>query len=341
MIFLSEIGLQFAASKSMKEVRFLSIIGLSLIIFSSWSMTEESPLQNSSFERGQWLAKKASCTACHTGKDGLEFGGGYEIQSPVGLFRTPNISSSKEYGIGTWSFEDFDQAVRKGISPQGQHYFPAFPYQHFAKLSTEDVKALYDYILSRPAIEKKNSPHRFDKALLDNSFGLKMWRNVSFREFSNPVKNFLLGTKDFDQSYPQYKEVRRLNLTKEEEGLFQRGAYLTEAVFHCSMCHTPRRYDPLLKKVATAPLVNFWMGGSRGAPNITPSEKYGLGKWTKDDYVNFFKTGIRPDGRKMTSSGMDIVIEETKDLSKKDLDSLIFYLRKLPPVDRYDKEDFK
>jgi hypothetical protein len=95
----------------MKEVRLLSFTGLSLIVFNSWSLTEESPLQNNSVERGQWLSKKASCTACHTGKDGLEFGGGYEIQSPVRLFRTPNISSSKEYGIGTWSLEDFDGAI--------------------------------------------------------------------------------------------------------------------------------------------------------------------------------------------------------------------------------------
>lgn len=296
---------------------------------------------SASQDHGKWLAKKASCVACHTGKDGLEFGGGYEIQSPVGIFRTPNISSSKDYGIGTWSFEEFEQAVRKGISPKGENYFPSFPFQHFAKLSREDVRALYDYIQSRPGVEKKSQPHRFDKRLLNNSFGLQMWRSTSFREFSNPIKGFLLGTQSFEASFPKYLKARQLKLSSEEAEKFKRGAYLTEAVFHCSMCHTPRRYDPLFKKVATAPLVNFWMGGSRGAPNITPSEKFGIGTWNNKDYVNFFKTGLRPDGRKMTSSGMDLVIKETKSLSVSDLEALIFYLKNLPSVNSYDKEGFK
>lgn len=307
------------------------------------NLRKVSSLEFDQIKYGEYLAKNSGCVSCHTSDISQPLGGGYQIDSPVGLFVTPNISSSRDYGIGEWSDSDFLKAVKKGLSPEGENYYPAFPYTNFSKLSDYDVLSIKRYIETLPAIDKPSLKHRFDNAMFDNRFMVGGWKKVYFSGgFKNPIKDFYLGDTDFEISSDRFiqKSSKLKSLSEENLLKWKRGAYLVEAVFHCTQCHSPRGEFPILNNVVGAPKVDYWMGGSDGIPNITPSKKYGIGVWSTEDYLNYFKTGANPQGRFSTSSGMDKVIKRTKVLTEDDLSSLVYYLRSLPPVDSLNMVEF-
>jgi len=95
-------------------------------------------------EKGEYLSKAADCISCHTDSPskGKPYAGGLPIETPFGTFYTPNITPDKETGIGNWTTEDFIRALHDGVRPDGKHYFPAFPYTSFTKMSRQDIVAL-------------------------------------------------------------------------------------------------------------------------------------------------------------------------------------------------------
>jgi len=112
-------------------------------------------------KRGEYLAKIGDCISCHTDSkhDGDVYAGGLAIESPFGTFYTPNITPDKETGIGSWTDKEFINAMKKGKNVKGQHFFPAFPYINFNKMSNDDVLAIKAYLLSIPAVHKANQNH--------------------------------------------------------------------------------------------------------------------------------------------------------------------------------------
>jgi mono/diheme cytochrome c family protein len=315
-----------------------------LFLFPTFGHTQNIELSYlETIEKGKFLAENAGCLHCHGKKGQAPLGGGYEINSPVGVFVTPNISMSDEFGIGTWTDEQFINAVKKGISPTGKNYFPAFPYTSFSKLSDNDIRYIKRFLETFEPVEKTSVNHRFDNYIYNNRLMVGAWKRTYFTNgFRNPIKDFYLGDTPFEVSSKKYIEHNdSLNsLNENDQSLWKRGAFLAEAVFHCTQCHTPRASDPVLGKVLGAPKVNYWLGGYLGTPNITPSRKYGIGSWSDFDYQNYFKTGKNPSGRFSTSGGMDHIVNMTKALPDKDLESLIFYLKKLKPVESLDREEF-
>src|SRR6201987_2599678 len=102
------------------------------------------------------------CSSCHAvpnQPDRLKLGGGVAIGSPFGTFYAPNISPDPDDGIGRWSEADFVHAVRKGISPDGTHYFPAFPYTSYAHATVPDVRDLFAFLKTLPPVKGKVRDH--------------------------------------------------------------------------------------------------------------------------------------------------------------------------------------
>lgn len=195
-------------------------------------------------KRGEYLAKMGDCISCHTDvkHKGAAFSGGFAIDTPFGRFFTPNITPDKETGIGNWSEADFVRALKEGKNPDGQNYFPVFPFVYFANITEEDAKDMYAYFMNIPAVSQQNKPLLFPFSVPGSRFSLLGW-NLLFFYGNEPY------THDETQS-----------------SAWNRGKYIVDGLGHCSMCHTP--LNPL-----GAPKTQYYLTGGfidgYWAPNIT------------------------------------------------------------------------
>lgn len=96
--------------------------------------------------RGKYVAQLGDCVACHTEKGGQEMAGGLALETPMGMIYSTNITPDPKTGIGNWSFGEFDRAMRKGVAADGHNLYPAMPYPSYAKVSEEDMTALWAYL---------------------------------------------------------------------------------------------------------------------------------------------------------------------------------------------------
>ncbi len=256
---------------------------------------------------GKYLTAAGGCQACHTDvKNGeLPFAGGRPLKTPFGIFYTPNITSDKKNGIGSWSETDFLNAVKKGISPSGSHYFPAFPYTSYTKMKAADALSIFAYLKSLPAVSKDNRPHDVSAPF--------SWRWLQW------------GWKLLFFSEGNY--IAPANASEE----IARGGYLVEALGHCSECHTPRNLLGGMKN-------DLYMAGAAGGgegelvSNITPDPGTGIGEWTKGDIVSFLETGMKPDFDDVQGSMEEVITHGTSKLSKKDRTAMAVYLLSLKPI---------
>ncbi|HVD83679.1 MAG TPA: cytochrome c [Bradyrhizobium sp.] len=244
------------------------------------------------------------CSSCHavpSQPDRLRLGGGLAIPSPFGTFYAPNISPDPANGIGRWTEAEFVGAVTKGVAPAGFHYFPAFPYTSYAHARVEDIRDLFAYMKTLPAVSGKVRDH-------DVPFPFNVRRNLGI------WKLLFMDGKPFT---PDAARSRQWN----------RGAYLVNSLGHCAECHSPRNF---LGGIVAAQ--RFAGGpdpeGEGWVPNITQK---GLGAWSENDIGYFLETGEMPDGEKAGGS-MRRVIRNTSQLSPEDRAAMAEYLKSLPPV---------
>ncbi len=254
-------------------------------------------------EKGALVFAAAGCQSCHTesavsaAETGPLLSGGKSFPTAFGTFYASNISSDPVAGIGAWSLQEFARAVTLGVSPDGAHYFPAFPYTAYAKMLPQDVVDLFAYIQSLPASARANAEH----ALVFP---------FSWRRAVGIWKRLYL-----DGSY-HLKEVSTQEL--------ERGRYLVEALAHCAECHTPRTALGGLDR-------SNWMAGAPDPagqgriPAITPLQL----DWSKSDLVAYFSTGLTPD---YDSAGGDMaeVIDNLATLPEPDRAAIAAYLLALP-----------
>ena len=261
-------------------------------------------------ERGEYLVRAANCVSCHTVPGGQVFAGGVPFPTDFGTIYSTNITPDKATGIGSWTFEQFDAAVRRGMRPDGQHLYPAFPYTSFTKINDADLHALYDYFMSLRPVSAPAKPN-------DMSFPYN--------------QRWLLGawnTLYFDEGrfVPDPKRSTQWN----------RGAYLVEALAHCSACHSPR--NVLGAEKTSEP----YAGGvldeldeergrvRRGAPNLT-SSPHGLKAWSEDDLAGYLKSGVGSRARLMGTMN-EVVLNSTRHLSEQDTRAMAIYLKSLAPA---------
>jgi len=254
-------------------------------------------------EHGKYVFYAAGCISCHT-RDEL-MAGGRPLDTPFGTFYPPNITPQKEYGIGAWTEKDFVRALREGMSPQGEHYYPAFPYPSYTRMTSQDMQALYAYLMTLPASSREIRPHDLRWPFSSRSM-ISYWKAGRFTpgEFSADLEKSLQ---------------------------WNRGAYLAGALGHCSECHTPRDY--LGAPRSDRCLAGTCMGpDGRQVPNITPDRETGIGGWTYEDLRTFLKSGRKPDGGYTDSLMAEVLGTSCMRLNDYDLDSLAIYLQSLPPV---------
>ncbi len=252
------------------------------------------------------------CASCHAtpGKDRTELGGGLGLKSPFGTFYVPNISSDRNDGIGAWTEEQFVTAMTKGTSPDGRHYYPAFPYTSYQRMRIEDLRDLFAFLKSLPAIAGKVRSH-------DLPFPFTIRRTLGIWKLL-----FLDG------------EPFKPDPTK--DAVWNRGAYLVNGPGHCAECHSPRNLlGGIIKSQRFAggpdPEGEGWI------PNIT---EYGLKSWSKDQIAKLLATGDMPDGDTVGGK-MGKVVGNTGQLNDADRDAMATYLKSLPAVEGPKKPDEK
>jgi len=256
-------------------------------------------------DQGRALATAADCMACHTVVDGGKpYAGGYAIQSPLGAIYATNITPSKKGGIGDYTEQDFARALREGIRKDGAHLYPAMPYTSYTLLSDGDVKALYTYFMKGVApvdtpSEPTNLPFPFSVRT-----SMAAW-NLLF-----------LDNKRF---VPDPSKSEQIN----------QGAYLANALAHCSTCHTPRN-DLMAEKPSM--LLSGSAVGPWFAPNITSDAVSGIGAWSNAELVQYLRTG-RVAGKAQAGGPMAEAIEHSlQHLPQADLEAIAAYLKSTPPI---------
>lgn len=248
---------------------------------------------------GERLFHAGGCASCH----GENLEGGLQLATAFGVFRVPNISPDPEVGIGAWGELDFVNAMRFGVSPEGRHYYPAFPYASYTRMALSDLLDLKAYLDSFPAVSVRIAGHELDFPWSIRR-GIGLWKRLYLDD--DPVLQFA-----------------------GDDAVLERGRYLVESVGHCGECHTARdRFGGLRQEqwLAGAPSLD----GEGRAPNITPHAD-GLAEWSQRDIVRYLKSGFTPEYDTVGGS-MTKVQENIARLPDSDRAAIAAYLKAVPPV---------
>lgn len=255
---------------------------------------------------GQQIFTASGCASCHhapgaTGTARLVLSGGQHFPSPFGTFTAPNISPDKQAGIGGWSALDLWNALNHGTSPDGRHYYPAFPYASFVHMTPQQVVDLYAYLTTLPADATPSGPHELPFPFNIRA-GLGLWKLIYLRD------DWVMPGSPGDLG-PQ----------------LARGRVLVEAFAHCGECHSPRTPFGGMRKGAA------WLSGApnpagRGRfPDLTAPKM----TWSADELVEYFTSGFTPD---YDSAGGDMaeVVDNLSHLPESDRAAIAAYLKRLP-----------
>ena len=261
---------------------------------------------------GEQIFWAGGCASCHAslvnGKraqddDKLLLGGGLELETPYGLFRVPNISSDPADGIGGWTPVEFVNAMQRGVSPGGRHYYPSFPYTSYARMPVDDVMDLKAFLDTLPAVAGRVPGHSLSFPWSIRR-GIGVWKR-------------------------RYLDTERMTLP-ERPTLVDRGRLLVEGAGHCGECHTPRdRFGGLIRE--------RWLAGARNPegtgriPNITPAGR-NISEWSAADIAYYLESGFTP--RFDTVGGSMVAVQENMSkLSEQDREAVAAYLKALPPIE--------
>jgi mono/diheme cytochrome c family protein len=245
-------------------------------------------------ERGESLAGAGRCIECHTASGGPANAGGRELLTRVGAFYSTNLTPDPETGIGAWSEAAFVRALREGVSRDGRHLFPVFPYTHYTQLDAADIAALYGYFMSRPAVR---APQRANALAfpLDVRPLLALWKALFFRP--GPYR-------------PDPGHDARWN----------RGAYLAEALAACAICHTDR--NALGAERVGHPYAGAMIDGwFAEALDISPSPA----RWTESEVAAYLRQGDSPP-HGVAVGPMRAVVRGLNGLSDSDLQAIATYI---------------
>ncbi len=257
---------------------------------------------------GELVFWAGGCASCHAkpkaqGDEKLKLAGGAEFDTPFGVFVAPNISPDDQAGLGKWSLRDFANAMTHGVRPDGAHYYPAFPYPSYNKMTAKDVADLWAFLTTLPNIAESAPAHRVGFPFnIRRTLGL--WKLLFLRE-------------------EMVVEVPATN------AVLQRGRYLVEALGHCAACHTPRN-------ILGGPKFDAWLAGGPSPegkskiPNITPHHD-GIGGWTETDIAYSLESGFTPEFDTFGSTMADVQ-ENMARLPATDREAIAAYLKIIPSV---------
>lgn len=250
--------------------------------------------------RGRYLVQAGDCEACHTDRGGRAFAGGRAITTPFGKIYSRNITPDAATGIGDWNEADFYRAMHDGLSRDGKHLYPAFPYPWFTKLSRADVHSIKVYMDTLPPVHQPATPNELVLPL--------RWRNLV-----GPWNRLFFDAGEF-----------RAEVDK--SATWNRGAYLVEGVGHCSACHSPKNIAGATKK---GQAFEGGMGEGWLASDLTGRALDGLSEWSIDEIATFLKTGVN-DRTRATGPMAEVVATSTSHLTNGDARAIATYLKDLP-----------
>src|ERR1700726_3498979 len=252
-------------------------------------------------EKGRYLPPVADCFACHTVPNvGKPFAGGRPIETPFGVITSSNITPDNETGIGAWSDEQFDDAVRRGVRPNGSRLYPAMPFPAYTKMTRDDVLAIRAYLATvepvHQPVEANTLPFPFNIRE-----AMRAWDALYFTE---------------GEFQPDSRQSAAWN----------RGAYLVQGPGHCTACHTPKSF---LGGDKTGDNLRGFNLQGWFAPDITGDVGQGLGQWSEADITSYLKTG---HNRITAATGpmAEEVVNSTSQYHDDDLHAIATYLKSLP-----------
>jgi mono/diheme cytochrome c family protein len=258
--------------------------------------------------RGERIFWAGGCASCHAEKgakgEALKLlGGGHALATPFGTFHAPNISMDRENGIGAWTGADFANAMLKGVSPDGAHYYPAFPYTSYARMKASDVADLWAYMKTLPAVAKTNLAHELPLPFRLRR-GVGLWKLL----------------------YLSPDPVIAVDPSNEKLVL---GRYVVEGPGHCGECHTPRNLIGGAEK-------SRWLSGGPAPegtgriPNITPGGK-DISAWSASDIAYYLESGFTPEFDAVGGSMVDVQANMAR-LTADDRAAIAAYLKAIPAV---------
>ena len=257
----------------------------------------------SQIARGEYLARLGDCVACHTTENGKPLAGGRDLATPFGKLYSTNITPDRETGIGNYTFAQFDRAMRKGVAADGHNLYPAMPYPSYAKMTGDDMQALYTYLMQGLAPVKQANKPTTMRWPFNQRWGLSLW-NWAFVDAS-PFK-----------------------ADSKKDATWNRGAYLVQGLGHCGACHTPRGMAFQEKAMSEADGKGKHFLAGETVESWRAQSLRGL--WTVEDTTLFLKTG---QNRFATASGnmTEVIHHSTQHVKDEDLVAIATYLKSLPP----------
>jgi mono/diheme cytochrome c family protein len=264
------------------------------------------PARIADLQNGETLFTIGGCASCHANdlkNDPLKLGGGHRLKTAFGTFVAPNISSDPKAGLGGWSEAEFVNAMIRGVGREGEHLYPAFPYTSYQRMPVNDVRDLFAYMKTLPAVSTVAADHEL-RFPFNIRRGLGLW------------KLLFLDGKTFEPLPGQ-------------SAMLNRGAYLVEGPGHCAECHSRRNFLGGIAddgRHAGGPDPE----GKGFIPNITQHPADGLGNWKVSDFEDLLKTGAIPAGGTV-SDEMEDVVANTSRLSDEDRRAMAEYLKTLTP----------
>lgn len=292
------------ATNMFKRIFAASLLLATTIDVAAAADTAPTPTGNADMDalvkRGEYLSRAGDCMACHSvqGKD--PYSGGLAIKSDLGTIYSTNITPDKTNGIGNYTEAQFSDAVRQGIRADGSHLYPAMPYPDYAKVSDEDIKALYAYFMHGVKPSSTKPPETDLSFPFSQRWGMSLW-NWAFGDdaaFAPPAN---------------------------ASDAVKRGAYLVQGLGHCGSCHSPRNFA-MAEESYDSGEDSFLSGGNLNGWDV-PSLR-GLPRWSQQDIVDYLQTGRNKDSAvagEMTS----VIFNSTSHLSGDDLNAIAAYLKSL------------
>ena len=259
------------------------------------------PPYNPDLANGRTMFLVGGCSSCHAvpkQDDAMRLGGGLALSTAFGTFYVPNISSDAKDGIGRWNEAQFIAAMRHGVSPSGQHLYPAFPYTSYHAMRTDDLRDLFAYLKTLPAVSVVARDHAL-------TFPFSIRRTIGL------WKLLFLDDAPFKPDPSQSAQ-------------WNRGAYLVNGPGHCAECHSPRN---LLGAIIASRRFTGGQSptGQGGVPDITQGK---LHDWKVEDFVEVLDTGMTPDSDRVGGAMVEVVAN-TRQLGAADRETIAVYLKSL------------
>jgi mono/diheme cytochrome c family protein len=275
-----------------------SVLSAAVGLAALTSAASAQDLQNfDAIERGRYLAVLGDCAACHTVPGGQPFAGGLLLQTPFGKLVAPNITPDRDTGIGNWTDDEFVAAMHDGRGRGGTRLYPAMPYPAYTKMSHDDVLDIRAYLATVAPVSN-------DVVVNQLPFPLNIRLAMLFWNWLN----FTPG---------------RYQPNLQKSSAWNRGAYVVEGAAHCGTCHTPKTL--LGGDQTSAPFAGATLQGWF-APNITADPRKGIGSWSKDDLIEYLKTGTN---KWTLASGpmAEAISHSTSKMTDEDIAAIATYLK--------------